>query len=164
MEIIDDDDWISTARDVIKRHPPNDPLTLTGRLLMASSDPQCIPDNEKERQTMRNLLDFGLVVEKADYQNSDVPLAQHIASSLLNSTTIRHNFCLHIGSDPRSQMIIPSRSLLLLRHISYTLNINIFLFSTRASTIVFKPETATTSIGLLHRICSVNGVSEYLVV
>ncbi|KAI8356533.1 hypothetical protein B0O80DRAFT_28243 [Mortierella sp. GBAus27b] len=164
MEIIDDDDWISTARDVIKRHPSNDPLTLTGRLLMASSDPQCIPDNEKERQTMRNLLDFGLVVEKADYQNSDVPLAQHIASSLLNSTTIRHNFCLHIGSDPRSQMIIPSRSLLLLRHISYTLNINIFLFSTRASTIVFKPETATTSIGLLHRICSVNGVSEYLVV
>ncbi|KAK3816156.1 MAG: hypothetical protein J3Q66DRAFT_431801 [Benniella sp.] len=153
--------WTQKFKQISKDHPIKAPDTLADRLALAASDPLAVSANEDEQNTLENLLRFGLVVEKAPISESSVPAAQFLATTLLNggqqqdpnnlpsssgSTDPKDNFSflLRLGSNTHSPSIkLPSRCLLLLRHIAKLHNINIVIFSTRAKTVAFRqPEHA----------------------
>lgn len=95
---------------------------------------------------------------------SDASVAQYKASTILSSEANQHSLHLRLGPDSDSPSVgLPPESLALLRHLAKELNANIYMFSTRAKSIAFKPPDATHSMGFLHRVDSKLGISEYLV-
>jgi hypothetical protein len=122
--------------------------------------------NENTRKALTTLARFGLVVEKASSsQQSSEQVSYYVANTLLNFSLLHqapcpHQFSLLTAAGP---LQIPARSRLLLLHLSRTLQINIFLFSSRAKTLLFEVDAPKYSIGLFHNVDSYHGVGEYLV-
>ncbi|KAG0006831.1 hypothetical protein BGZ65_003080, partial [Modicella reniformis] len=166
--VVFDGDWVQEAERTAKSHPLRDPDTLQQRLVCALADPFAVPANEDETKTLKSLLRFGLVVEKSSVEDSKVPQAQLIASAILNTSiqteANKDRFLLRIGQDPDSPTIrLPMRSMTMLRSLAMKLKVNIYMFSTRSKSVALLSPDAAHSIGFLHRVDSILGISEYLV-
>jgi hypothetical protein len=107
------------------------------------------------------------VVEKGD--QSSVPLAKYLVDTLLNyglhhEQPSNHGFFLRIPSrDETATLQIPARSHLLLLALAERLQVAIYVFSSRAKSLLFEPHAPSYSIGLFHNVDSYHGVGEYLV-
>ncbi|KAF9093787.1 hypothetical protein BGX27_001569, partial [Mortierella sp. AM989] len=166
FSVINDVKWVEEARRHLDIKPPNGELNR--RLALANRDPSSICAHENQRKAMTNLLNFGLVVEKTSLEQSSSPIACFIATSILNTHTqtnpYKNQFLLSLGADPNSPTIsLPPRSRTMLRHLSEALDINIYIFSTRAHAIVFNSSGSSRSIGFINRVDSYLGIGEYLV-
>jgi hypothetical protein len=146
--------------------PPDDPMLLT-RLLAAVASPRASPSKESITEALKGLLSLGFVVEiQQETPSPPTALAHYIAQTLLNfavhhGTPSPFEFSLHLE---QCSINIPTRSTLLLLHLSNILSINIFVFSSRATPKAFTYAGSTSCIALFHRVDSYHGTSEYCVI
>ncbi|KAF9086061.1 hypothetical protein BGX27_003275 [Mortierella sp. AM989] len=161
-DIVNDEAWVEQA--LAASIPPPD-RELCRRLQMAHSHPSTSDNKERTRMALQNLASLGLVVEYANQSDTSAPMARRIVSTLLDTNQpCPHKFYLRLGDKPNAvTMELPTRSRMLLRHLSQILGINIYLFSSRAQSVLFESAAASQSIGIFHRVDSVNNISEYLV-
>jgi hypothetical protein len=161
MESVEDDeDWLKAAPEAT-----HDDTVLLQRASLALQHPFAASPNENTRLALTNLLKFGLAAEMAVVPGVSTELSHYIADLLNFATTNKkpcpHHFNLRIG-DQRYK--IPERSRFFFLRLSYVLQSNIFLFSSRAKPVLFQPkENATRTLAFFHSISSYTSISQFLV-
>ncbi|KAF9943525.1 hypothetical protein BGZ70_005831, partial [Mortierella alpina] len=129
---------------------------------------QAIAANEDSEKALRNLLSFGLVVERLTSIHDSSPngFAQIIEKMALNVSTqnggvpCKSPFTLRFGQE---QFQVPARSRLFFNAVAVHFQIKVYLFSSRAKSYAITPPGAVYSVGFFHRIDSYFGESEFLV-
>ncbi|CAO3569007.1 unnamed protein product [Mortierella alpina] len=161
MESVEDDeDWLKAAPEAT-----HDDTVLLQRASLALQHSFAASPNENTRLALTNLLKFGLAAEMSVVPGVSTELSHYTADLLNFSTTNKkpcpHHFNLRIG-DHRYR--IPERSRFFFLRLSYVLQSNIFLFSSRAKPVLFQPkENATRTLAFFHSISSYTSISQFLV-
>jgi hypothetical protein len=162
----DDVNWVQAARGRLSNIESSP--DYRNRLNSASLHEETSLNNENTCQALTTLSRLGLVVETS--QAEAISTTQYVAT-LLNYSTKRNKpyptkFLLKVGTSPHnleSSIVIPPKSHLLLYRLSQSLQVDIFLFSSRAKVKVFKVEGAVGCLGFFHNIDSYYQTSEWLV-
>jgi hypothetical protein len=164
LDIISGDPrWIERAEELPQ--PPD--VEFFERLCLFHDDPSSSGCNENSTRAIENLRRAGIVPFKDTQDNPPPSLARFIADSLLNYS-LRNNgqpcpYSFHLKPRTGSIVKLPPRSTLVLHYIAYRLNINVFIFSSRANPVRITPPGAKHAVGFLHKIDSFTTASEFLV-
>ncbi|KAI8348549.1 hypothetical protein B0O80DRAFT_180206 [Mortierella sp. GBAus27b] len=161
LTIKDEDEWQQSAPG----RPPDDPTTLQ-RLLAATASPAAWTSYESITEALKSLLSLGFVVEQQQESPSPATELAHFITTTLLNFGLRHGspssfrFSLLLGEQT---LHIPSRSQLLLLHLSRLLSINIFIFSSRTKPKAYIQSGSKSSVAFFHRIDSFYNTSEFCV-
>ena len=162
-----------SAAQAVQNYLSQDLITFTAlhqALPTAFTNQDTSHGRENARRALHKLGELNLVVEAST--TTGTTLAHFIASSILNfsiqpaNPAQRSQFNLNFPASTTFapfSIQIPGRSHLILHYLALHLNLDIYLFSSRAKARRFRSPGANFSIGFFHQIDSYFQTSEYLV-